>query len=234
MIYKIGLELEGGSYATESETKRMLAPFCQGVGEDGSLMGLETDYVYEVKLLFTLSSFQDFSCKLKDYWSSSGFKQNESCGNHLHFSFRPRENGLALAWLYGEFLKEYKQVFGGLGDKYINRLNNGYCRGDFNLQVYFKQLWYNYKDGSRYFALNYNCYRPFKTVEVRVLPWASSPDELIESISKMINLVKKYTTKEAIKVARKRYEHYINEPATIIKKAGFNVSRTEEIYGNDL
>lgn len=133
-----------------------------------------------------LSLLFDF---VKELFESRGFKQNNSCGNHVHFMFQTADQ-YAFIWnnfgninAWDLFDKQYTEYFHD-NQKYIDRLYS-----DWASHVWAGQLSLNSK--SKMYTFN----RRNGTFEVRVLPYFNNAEEaqksylwLFRLIDKMVNV----------------------------------------------
>ena len=114
----------------------------------------------------------------------NGAETNNTCGLHIHIKATDDIFPLFANKLFvSRFIKEYRKKYSG-NQKYINRLNSHYAGFNrFNEAGYIKQINRDYKDSSRYNAINFNSYKELGTVEFRILPGADSASEAIEAIN---------------------------------------------------
>lgn len=118
---------------------------------------------------------------VRELFESGGFKQNSSCGNHVHvkfkdenmipFSFQTRESWNFFAARYSENFSESR--------KYLSRLSGKWCN----------RKWPGFLTcGSKDYM--YTISRPVThAIEFRVLPYFSSADESIKSYLWLLRLV---------------------------------------------
>lgn len=108
-------------------------------------------------------------------WEDLEFKQNESCGNHLHIKFRRygRRSVLNLMRFAGPiYLSSYLMKY-YTNNKYVSRLTNQYSRCNRFEMV-------DAQAGSRYYAINTLSLSKYSTVEFRIMPYAESWEEFVE------------------------------------------------------
>lgn len=180
-IKSIGAEFEGGApyriekilYSYDSDSKI-------SIGSDGSVnvpcpRSSCYDWVSDYEIRYWSNDPLDLEIFADLLWLH-GFRQNSTCGNHMHFRFR---SSMALFYLSDmEFINYYvnmfRQVFGNK-PKYMNRLENRYSRDYYSDY----ELLDNIMDrGSRYHIINFmSLYEPQRTLEIRIMPWARSSAE---------------------------------------------------------
>jgi len=200
-IKSIGIELEGG---INSDDLRKLKNFVKennltdyfGYGYDYSVNVENKDY-YNIEIRFWNSDLNVFFKFIEFIFDECKFKQNESCGNHIHLKFVDNEKALSVfsyrrAWKM--FLDEYKKYAYTFADektinKYLGRLNNRYCLAKYNTKIVISQLRSFEKNESRYRAINLNSYNINKTIEIRILPYFSNFDEAKKSIEWLIKTI---------------------------------------------
>jgi hypothetical protein len=216
-IKSIGIELEGG---INSEDLKKLKNFVKennlsdyfGYGYDYSVNVDGKDY-YNIEIRFWNSDLNVFFKFIEFVFNECRFKQNDSCGNHIHIKFVDNEKALSIfsyrkSWKM--FLDEYKKYAYSFTDektmnKYLGRLENRYCLAKYNTKIVISQLRHYEKDSSRYRAINLNSYNLNKTIEIRILPYFSNSDEakksiiwLIKTIDKIYNVRKSLMKKTSI------------------------------------
>lgn len=126
------------------------------------------------------------------------FKQNYTCGNHIHLSFNNNTRIASVAFTYKNiwhrFISDYKNYFAGK-EKYINRFKNKYCRSRYNLNNITRIITSNYSSGDRYYAINLMAFRRHKTVEFRIMPYAENADEYVSQIRWLLKEIETIFTK---------------------------------------
>lgn len=179
-ITSIGIELEGGLGFNELRQieNEYSKTGCFSITTDGSVHVPNKEYS-DIELRF----YSTKPMKVYDFIKfcfAYGLKQNESCGNHLHVKTKDIDNNIRLL-SYGKainkFLRAYYTKFTN-NPKYLERLNNSYCSGNIT-PTKIRQM---FTDGSRYYAVNLHSYLKHRTLEIRVLPYVESADELIKAI----------------------------------------------------
>ena len=202
-VKSIGIELEGG---INSDDFKKLKNFVKennlneyfSYGYDYSVNVDGKDY-YNIEIRFWHSDLNVFFKFIEFVFNECGFKQNSTCGNHIHLKFVDNEKALSVfsyrkSWKM--FLDEYKKFAYTFNDektinKYLSRLNNRYCLARYSSKVVISQLRHYEKDSSRYRAINLNSYNINKTIEIRILPYFNNFDEAKKSISWLIETIDK-------------------------------------------
>jgi hypothetical protein len=201
-IKSVGIELEGG---INSDDLKKLKNFVKennlsdyfGYGYDYSVNVSDKDY-YNIEIRFWHYDLNIFFKFIEYVFNECRFKQNETCGNHIHLKFVDNEKALSVfsykkAWEM--FLDEYKKYAYSFTDekmnKYLKRLQNKYCLAKYNTKIVIKQLQSYEKNESRYRAINLNSYNLNKTIEIRILPYFNSFDEAKKSIEWLIKTIDK-------------------------------------------
>jgi len=200
-IKSIGIELEGG---INSNDLGKLKNFVKenslndyfGYGYDYSVNVSDKDY-YNIEIRFWHYDLNIFFKFIEYVFNECKFKQNNTCGNHIHLKFLDDEKALSIfsyrkAWKM--FLDEYKNFAYSFTDektinKYLSRLNNRYCLARYSSKVVISQLRHYEKDSSRYRAINLNSYNINKTIEIRILPYFNNFDEAKKSIEWLIKTI---------------------------------------------
>jgi len=211
-IKSLGLELEGGIYASdlyvfERKMRNKIADFehYYKVGSDGSV-DVECpdgddqvcdDWISNIEIRFwhyNVNVLMDF---VRELWYR-GFVQNDTCGNHMHIRFI----NLIYASIFTDvkahlmYLDEYKKRFGN-NTKYMDRLENNYSRACLNQECVDDNVLKSL--GSRYRMINLRSIidKGYKTLEVRVMPYAESAEELIDmmmfNIRTIDMIIERYT-----------------------------------------
>jgi len=200
-IKSVGIELEGG---INSDDLKKLKNFVKenslndyfGYGYDYSVNVDGKDY-YNIEIRFWHHDLNIFFKFIEFIFNECKFKQNNTCGNHIHLKFVDNEKALSIfsyrkAWKM--FLDEYKKFAYTFNDekmlnKYLSRLNNRYCLARYSSKVVISQLRHYEKDSSRYRAINLNSYNINKTIEIRILPYFNNFDEAKKSIEWLIKTI---------------------------------------------
>ncbi len=183
-IHSLGLELECGMDREEYDEFRSrysANPRCK-IGTDGSvdvadkeMRGLEIRYWSEDK-----GEIYQF---LHDTYGI-GARTNNTCGFHLHVKFTNLQLGLHMVSTknyQNEFISRYKENFPSR--KYQDRLKNHYSSWNgFDFGRMLAQEILYYKDSSRYYAVNINPFKQYKTIEFRIFPYQYNDDEAIKTL----------------------------------------------------
>jgi len=176
MIASVGAEFEGGicehslRFFKEQYDRSRLE-----IGWDGSVNVRKDDnidcyWLGDVEIRYWSEDPAELIQFAWDLWRL-GFRQNRTCGNHLHFKFR--NNELAIMYLmrlesvrYFQHLyaKKYKN-----NEKYLARFKSNYSRAI----ISFKDVLDNF-DGNRYFSFNVLSYWENETFEIRLPPYTDS------------------------------------------------------------
>jgi hypothetical protein len=191
-IRSLGVELEGGMCTSKlKEFKEVLQREAYWdvyrrleVGMDGSVdvnvecgdddeayRNLELKTWVEVERLDQLFGF------VRLLWAH-GFKQNATCGNHMHLKFR-NTLYVSIFTIYDavrEYLDTYIKTF-RRRRKYMQRLHNNYSKAIVDEEDIARNL----LDDDRYYAINLLSFfkHSARTLEVRIMPYARSADEYI-------------------------------------------------------
>lgn len=176
MIYKVGIELEGGWY------KDRIPTLGTDIVRDGSVTAGDT-LIYKrgevnSRPYVNIGSLRE--------WFINTYPDvvNGSCGLHIHFSFKTIT---AYSYLLDSRFKDY--FYGRLkqwGDKFCKeypffwaRVNgeNRYCTPEWNYENQLDEISKNYNSSTRYGAWNF-CFNLHRTAECRVLPmWDANEKE---------------------------------------------------------
>jgi hypothetical protein len=215
-IKSIGIELEGG---INNDDLRKLKNFVKenslndyfSYDYDYSVNVDGKDY-YNIEIRFWHYNLNVFFKFIEYIFNACKFKQNSTCGNHIHIKFVDNEKALSVfsyrkSWKM--FLDEYKKYAYSFIDektmKYLGRLQNRYCLAKYNTKIVISQLRSDEKNESRYRAINLSSYNINETIEIRILPYFSSFDEakksiewLIKTIDKIYNIRKSIMNKTSI------------------------------------
>lgn len=177
----VGAEIEGGSQYRLSSVFEELYHMAENfeVGTDGSISGFQ--WTYEVR-------FHDYNISKLLKVAEKVFnilKQNRSCGNHFHFSFVNTAAAAEFFNLYPHLrLAELYERFFGKRKKYMDRFNCGWCDVPKNTNDLMRNIRHN-----RYYAINLQALKKHKTVEIRLMPFASSFAEWKKQLAFTINFV---------------------------------------------
>ncbi|MEM5882599.1 MAG: hypothetical protein QXS69_04030 [Candidatus Aenigmatarchaeota archaeon] len=201
-INDVGVELEGGiseKALTLFKEKAIRDGFFKklSIGYDGSVNVPEPfgtyDWINNIEIRFWSNDIDEL-LHYVDVLFSLGFRQNQTCGNHHHFTFTSRLSFTTAASFsfYREFIRKYKAFAIKSGEKYVKRLHNSYCRAPSN-DV---DLYNSIVARDRYFAINFCSIFKHFTLEVRILPYADDSREFEKMhiwLCKTLNsLIRKY------------------------------------------
>jgi hypothetical protein len=194
-IRSIGVELEGGicanklrefKEALQAEAFKDVYSRLQ-IGADGSVdvnvqcddgdeayRDLELRTWVEVERLKQLFGF------VKLLWGH-GFKQNATCGNHVHLKFR-NTFYVSVFTMYEavkEYLDAYLKTFKNTR-KYMRRLQNNYSKAIEDEEDIARNLL-----DDRYYAINLLSFfkHSARTLEIRIMPYARNADEYIKMLT---------------------------------------------------
>jgi hypothetical protein len=197
-IVSLGVELEGGiddSGLLKLErwiTKHNLSPYFD-YGGDASVEVEDKEHEdYELRFWNPKPSIV---YQFINESFNSGLDQNDTCGNHVHYRFSNME--LAIAFIthklfWDRFRREYINKFPE--HKYLARLGNSYCAWKYSLEE--KYLFCEQGHSERYRAINLDSvHESQRTIEVRVLPYAVTAQELIGAIKKLNSMMTKLLAK---------------------------------------
>jgi hypothetical protein len=205
-IESVGVELEGGVPRTAVERVRTKLYKLEldhrfEWGFDGSVhvpkpFFVEGEWDDDAELRFWVETYRieilfDFVETLWKY----GFRQNRTCGNHIHLKFYNNLTTLSLIFnekFVKEFEKKYMIYARARGQKYVDRIENSYCR--FYEFHHFPAALHHYQR-SRYHAVNFVSVDEQETLEVRILPYAESAEEYIENVVWLLKTVDKLVEK---------------------------------------
>ncbi len=223
-ISSVGVELEGG--IDERCVRRLRNRYGNrfNYGYDGSVYvrcnGPNCNsWDSSAELRFWSRDYDELASFVRDAFYSCRLSQNDTCGNHVHVRFR-NHNHIASIVASEEFIRkfasEYRRFAREKGDKYIQRMTSGYCRlpssrGDIEAIVLLRD---------RYRAVNLvSLVEPQKTVEFRILPYASSYNEYMDNLNWLLSTVDRIIH-EVRKPIQKRYRINITIAAEPIEVSG--------------
>ena len=184
---RIGFEVEGLSTITDNEIIRICNKYglsCE-LSDDGSIKG--DDDPVEIKFDVPIYKFPIIEQFFNDL-SNAGFYENETCGSHIHLSFKKPiyMTMLSIPDSIFEFQNEYRNRFKDKR-KYINRLYNRYTDEYIDIHAILD----NQTNGNRYRPINFtSLYKhSYGTVEVRILPYMESGKEYRDSVATILDIV---------------------------------------------
>lgn len=201
-IKSVGVELEGGVPRPYTELLELadvlkLRGFYIGVDLSVSVPPPEGfrrywDSSAEIKFWVPFERLGDLAIFVVELWRL-GFRQNETCGNHVHFVFKDHEFTVSLlfnARAVHVFQRLYHAFARKKGEKYLAREGSRYCRFySKNMGTAAVEVANNACNSTRYRSVNFNSLYRHGTLEVRILPYADGPQEYIENLAWLIRAV---------------------------------------------
>lgn len=145
---------------------------------------------------------EEFFNKLERYaqFMFKYFGQNDSCGNHIHLSFKEEMLGFACFTFkkyWDMIITSYKEKFinSEYYDriKYANRFKCGFCNPQYDYRNIILIINKN-EDAERMKAINLLSYEKHGTVEFRMMPYAEDWNEYIDQIKWLIETVETILT----------------------------------------
>jgi hypothetical protein len=200
-IKSLGVELEGGvprPYAEITKLAEILRLRDFYVGFDMSVSvpppeGVRSwDSGAEIKFWVPFGRVYDLAVFVVELWRM-GFRQNETCGNHIHMRFLDHEFTTSLFFnvrAVHMFQRLYHAYARRRGEKYIAREVNRYCmfysRNAMRAAV---EVINNACNNTRYRPVNFHALYKHGTLEFRILPHADSAEEYLENLAWLIRAV---------------------------------------------
>jgi hypothetical protein len=199
-VESVGVELEGGvpERAIDiiiSKLEKLGLSHRFDFGYDGSVHVPKPSYVRdrwysdaELRFWVETNRIEILFDVVSTLWKH-GFKQNSTCGNHVHLKFVNNLQTLSLIFCE-EFVKKFEKKYAvyarARGEKYTARIENHYCAfyefHDFPAALY-------YYCTSRYCAVNYRSIDENETLEIRILPYAEDAIEYIDNLVWLLKTV---------------------------------------------
>jgi len=235
-VHSYGVELEGGVSATvvdkiEEWLEELGLAHRFECGSDGSVSvpppiaydGIWLDNA-EIRFWVETERIEILLELVVKLWRC-GFRQNSSCGNHIHLKFFNNLYTISLIFnerFIGEFQRKYtiyaRRREKKYGKKYLDRINNRYCSFINELTRFSALRAYQY---SRYYAVNFVSVDEQETLEIRIFPHCTTALEYIENLvwlNRVINkLIDKFTKMKRLAVARVAFpEEEIEEIEEVI------------------
>jgi hypothetical protein len=215
-IRSVGVELEGGMCASKlrefkavlqkQEALREVSRRLE-VGRDGSVdvnvrcgEGDEDYRDIELKTWVEVERLEQLIGFVKLLWAH-GFRQNSTCGNHMHLKFR-NTFYVSIFTMYDavrEYLDTYLKTFGRTR-KYMRRLHNNYSKAISDEEDIASNLF-----NDRYYAINLQAFfkHTARTLEIRIMPYARNADEYVRMLTFNLitidRIVEKYRNSDAFK-----------------------------------
>jgi hypothetical protein len=194
-VRSVGVELEGGMCVSRlKEFKEVLQREALRdvyrrleVGVDGSVdVNVECDNddeAYrnlELKTWVEVEKLEQLFGFVRLLWAH-GFRQNSTCGNHMHIRFR-NTLYVSVFTIYDavrEYLDAYVKTF-RRRRKYMQRLYNNYSKAIVDEEDIARNL----LDDDRYYAINLLSYfkHSSRTLEIRIMPYARNASEYINMV----------------------------------------------------
>jgi hypothetical protein len=192
----VGVELEGGMCASKlKEFKEALQAEALrevysrlAIGVDGSVgvsvECVDNDEVYkdlELRTWVEVERLEQLIKFVRLLWAH-GFKQNATCGNHMHLRFK-NIFYVSVFTMYDavkDYLNTYIKTF-KRRPKYMRRLNNNYSKSIEDEEDIARNL----LDDDRYYAINLQSFfkHSARTLEIRVMPYARNANEYIKMLT---------------------------------------------------
>jgi hypothetical protein len=174
MVMRIGFELETG-IKRNSDYRELANTLNWVVSGDGSVHTTKRN-AYAIELKSRVYQFgKEMGTLVKDFNAVKKriAETNSSMGLHIHLSFSRKQHYYKLcSWDFVDYFQtEYAKKF--TKPKEVSRMNNNYCkfyRDKRQFQIASAvQLASNTKN-ERYWAVNFNAYPLYKTIEFRIFP----------------------------------------------------------------
>ena len=199
-IESVGVELEGGvpeSAVRFVENKLAMLDLSDRFefGYDGSVHVPKPSFVKdrwysdaELRFWVETSRIEILFDVVITLWRY-GFRQNSTCGNHVHLKFVRNLQTLSLIFSE-EFVKEFEKKYAiyarARGEKYTARIENHYC-AFYEFHSFPAALYYYCV--SRYRAVNYKSVDENETLEIRILPYAEDGVEYVDNLVWLLRTV---------------------------------------------
>jgi len=184
---RIGFEIEGLADIDDNVLLLLCHKYsldCE-LSDDGSIRG--NGNPVEIKFDVPIEKYDIIEPFFNDL-TNAGFHENETCGSHIHLSFkRPiYMTLLSIPDSVFTFQNEYRQKFAGK-KKYINRLYNRYTEEYMDIYAILD----NQTNGNRYRPINFtSLYKHnYGTVEIRILPHMETGEEYRNAVSTILDIV---------------------------------------------
>jgi len=211
-IDKVGWEIET-DYPQVRDLRDDVLDWLKGYGKnvdytsDASIHGYEYRFLREVDWWLS-DDFVKFAHEFPYY-----VRQEDDCGNHLHFSFIAKgfynavlENIFSLEGIYIEM------AYRSARSKFLSRLYSQFTRlvTHENFEVW---------DNNRYYFANLDAYQKHGTLEIRILPYFETSDEIIKWIRGIIKSVNAMTKTE---IKTKTFDNFTLTGKWIYNKMNFS------------
>lgn len=197
-IVSLGLELEGG--VTQNHLDAICRKFKRAEHESDGSVNVEWETRAELITDAEIKYWSTSMLRLRQFvryvfHDRFMFRQNNSCGNHIHVRFKDMKKAVAV-FSYEptrkKFARAYKRFATQRDAKYLYRLNNRFCSPRTSDDDVIDQI--ETKDGkshSRYHAINLNSANLYGTIEFRIMPHMRDADELLDAINWLVKTVDK-------------------------------------------
>jgi len=243
IVKSIGFELEGGCDYKDSVIYAKLNEFDfvndVNIGRDMSVF-VEDKYYTNIEIKFWIYTidFDKLYYVFKTLYNQLGFRQNNTCGNHLHIKLANYEDYYKLFNIktillfrkeYLDFAKriEDKYKIKNAYEKYKNRFYNKYCKGISSKEDLLRNF-----IRSRYYMINFDsfCKHRLNTLEFRIMPYAEKIIEHLLQAKFILNFVANVVLEKNDIYAKKGYNitnDIENLDSKIVKT--FEINDLEEI-----
>lgn len=199
-IHKIGVELEGAWLTRRSDMKGDGSVRISGRDHYITKVGHfvtpaqnpKHNSLREGELNSPAGRIDQILSYIKDNYPDA---VNNSCGLHVHFSFKSPNAYVLLAGV--EFYNYFHDQLSEWGKSkkikqdhsFWTRLagRNEFCDGDPSENLRCLQ-----EEGDRYYALNFSSYHKHKTMECRVLPMFETAQLSLEAVHAVVSIVEQY------------------------------------------
>lgn len=190
-IKSLGLELEGG-YCS-SCVNPIFAKYIDDLHlEDGVDYTVvvhfqcskhplaKVDYHAEIRVWAERKDLPKLFSFVDELFASGGFKQNRTCGNHIHIMFTDYDmwKNFSNRKTWDAFVEAYKQGFKGI--KFKARLKNLWCAAVWDDRTI---------SGYKYRMINFHSIEKNSTLEFRILPWFKDSEEAQHSYLSMLGII---------------------------------------------
>ncbi|MDE2233716.1 MAG: amidoligase family protein [Patescibacteria group bacterium] len=140
--------------------------------------------------------------EFQDRFYNGIWKFNDSCGFHIHYSFKPRTAPEIFSVGFARFM--LKHIEAEYPDVWSKRRFNSYCSvRDCGAEDVFS---WEFGNVDRYQAINFlPSYRDTKTIEFRIWP-ADEPRKMEEYLNYTTGLIRKYLARPRYKIEGKEYQ----------------------------
>ncbi|MCC6005804.1 MAG: amidoligase family protein [Thermofilum sp.] len=212
-VESVGVELEGGVPESavrfvQNKLETLGLDYRFEWGFDGSVSVPKPPYIRdrwcsdaELRFWIEINRIEVLFDVIDVLWKL-GFRQNSTCGNHVHLKFINNLQTLSLIFneeFVKEFEKRYRIYARARGEKYERRIDNHYCEF-YKFHKYPAALYYYCT--TRYRAVNFRSVDENETLEIRVLPYAENAIEYIDNLIWLLRVVDNIVDKIVKKVEK--------------------------------